>query len=91
MTADEMGERRCWLVERTFGDEDLVTFVYATTDGEYKHHRQRATSQLFHNPATAAIDVEEAELTPVDDEDERERYAKEAERMKEEKDPNEQV
>ena len=88
MTEDS---ERVWLVERTFGDEDLVTLVYATPDGEYKHHRQRATTLLMQNPATAAIELPADELEPVADEDERKRYAREAERMRERKDPNEAV
>jgi len=88
---EESPERRCWLVERTFGDEDLVTLVYATPDGKLTHHRQRATSQLFHSPTTAAIDVPESELQPVDDAAERDRYATEAERLMDEKAPDEHV
>lgn len=89
--ADDDGERRAWLVERAFGDEDLVTLVYATPDGEWAHRRQRATTILMQKPTTAAIEVDADELTPVEDEDLRERYGREAERMIERYDPDEQV
>lgn len=88
---DEESTERCWLVERSFGDEDLATLVYATPDGEYEYTRQRATSQLLQNPATAAIDVPAADLTRVADDEDRERYAKEADRMRERNDPDDEV
>ena len=88
---DEETTERCWLVERTYGDKNIVTLVYATPDGEYKHQRERPMSLLRQDPATAAVDLPPAELTPVEDEDERERYVREAERLIDRKDPNEEV
>lgn len=79
---------RCWLVEREFWDEDVVTLVYATTDGKRHYQRQLSGNLVFRLDVTAAIDVEPAELEPVSEGDRRERYAAEAERMAREHDPD---
>ena len=73
---------RCWLVERTFGDRNLVTLVYATPDGSRYQRRQRSSTTLRTGTSvTAAVDVSDAELEPVDDAATRERYAAEAARV----------
>jgi len=83
---------RCWLVERSsFGDERMVTLVYATPDGERSLTKQLSTNLLMRKTVTAAVDVEPDRLEPVRDEDERERYATEASRMAETHDPDEEV
>lgn len=79
---------RCWLVEREFWDEDVVTLVYATTDGERHYQRQLSANLVFRLDVTAAMDVDPAELEAVPEEDRRERYAAEAERMATEHDPD---
>ncbi|WP_181684916.1 hypothetical protein [Halorhabdus salina] len=83
-------EVRCWLVERDFYDEDLVTLVYATPDGHRHVTQQRSTALLMKEAVTAAIDVDPDRLSAVA-EDERERYAREAERMAGSHDPDEVV
>ncbi|QGN07313.1 hypothetical protein Hrd1104_08345 [Halorhabdus sp. CBA1104] len=83
-------EVRCWLVERDFYDEDLVTLVYATPDGSRHVTQQRSTALLMKESVTAAIDVERDRLTAVT-EDERERYAREAKRMASSHDPDDDV
>jgi hypothetical protein len=83
-------EVRCWLVERDFYDEDLVTLVYATPDGTRHVTQQRSTALLMKGSVTAAIDVESDRLQAVG-EDERERYAREAERMADSHDPDDVV
>ncbi|MFC6757054.1 MULTISPECIES: hypothetical protein [Haloarcula] len=83
---------RCWLVERSsFGDERMVTLVYATTDGERQLTKQLSTNLLMRTAVTAAKDVEPERLTPVEEPETRERYATEAERMAETHDPNDEV
>jgi len=83
---------QCWLVERSsFGDERMVTLVYATTDGERQLTKQLSTNLLMRTAVTAAKNVEPDRLTPVEDAETRERYATEAERMADTHDPGEEV
>lgn len=86
-----MSETRCWLVEREYGTKNLVTLVYATPDGERHKTSQRSTAMLQQKPVTAAIDVPDEDLEPVEDPAERERYAREAERTRERNDPTDAV
>jgi len=91
MTASEETVR-CWLVERSsFGDERMVTLVYATPDGERHLTKQLSTNLLMRKRVTAATDVEPDRLEPVTDDDDRERYATEATRMAETHDPDDEV
>ncbi|MDS0278710.1 hypothetical protein NDI85_12965 [Halomicroarcula sp. S1AR25-4] len=83
---------RCWLVERSsYGDERMVTLVYATPEGDRHVTKQFSTNLLMKKRVTAAIDVEPDRLEPVGDEDTRERYATEAQRMAATSDPDEEV
>jgi len=81
---------QCWLVERDFYDEDLVTLVYATPDGARHVTQQRSTALLMKEQVTAAIEVEPNRLTPVDP-DNRDRYAREVDRMAENHRPDDAV
>ncbi|MFC7018100.1 MULTISPECIES: hypothetical protein [Haloarcula] len=83
---------RCWLVERSsYGDERVVTLVYATRDGDRRLKKQLSTNLLMQKAVTAAVDVESKRLEPVEDAETRERYAAEAARMAERHDPDEEV
>jgi hypothetical protein len=82
---------RVWLVEREYSDKGLVTLVYATTGGERAITQQRSQQMLTRMDVTAATDVEPDRLEPVEDDDRRERYAHEAQRMAERHDPEEAV
>lgn len=82
---------RCWLVERTFDDRNLVTTVYATPDGSRYQQRERSAAALRRSPATAAIEIDEDELERVTDEETRERYAAEATRTADQYDPDDQI
>ncbi len=83
---------RCWLVERSsYGDERMVTLVYATPDGDRHLTKQFSTNLLLRKTVTAALDVEPDRLEPVADADTREQYAAEARRMAETHDPDEEV
>ncbi|MXV62642.1 hypothetical protein GS429_11310 [Natronorubrum sp. JWXQ-INN-674] len=83
---------RCWLVERTFDDRNLVTIVYATPDGSRYQQRERSSTSLqTGSPVTAAVDVPEDELEPVSDEATRDRYATEVERTAEQYNPDERI
>ncbi|ACV12799.1 conserved hypothetical protein [Halorhabdus utahensis DSM 12940] len=81
---------QCWLVERDFYDEDLVTLIYATPDGSRAVTQQRSTALLMKEQVTAAIEIEPDRLEPVD-ESERDRYVREAERMAEQHEPDDPV
>lgn len=81
-----------WLVERSYGnDEDLVTLVYATTDGDRHLRKQLSHALLRRKEITAGQTVSAEKLEPVTDGDEQERYATEASRMAEKYAPGEAV
>jgi hypothetical protein len=83
---------RVWLVERSYGtDEDLVTLVYATTDGERHLTKQLSHRMLRGRDVTAARNVDADRLETVGDTETRDRYATEATRMAEGHDPDEIV
>lgn len=82
---------RTWLVERTYTDRDLVVLTYATPDGERAFTRELASSALDGTSVTAAKDVELDRLSSVEDADDRERYAHEAERVQENNDPGSEI
>jgi len=83
---------RCWLVERSsYGDERMVTLVYAPPAGDRHLTKQLSTNLLMRKRVTAAVDVEPDRLVPVSDDETRERYAAEATRMAESRDPDEEV
>lgn len=85
---------RVWLVERTYSDDEqnIVILVYATPDGERYLRKERALTSFGDvRDTTAAVDAAPTSLGHVDDPDERERYAREATRMRDEHDPDDPV
>ena len=85
---------RVWLVERTYSDDEqnIIILVYATPDGERYFRKERAlVSFSDHRDTTAAVDVSPDALGRVDDRETRERYAAEAQRMRDANDPNDLV
>ena len=82
---------RCWLVDRQSRDENLVTLVYATPDGERQVTKQLSFQLLSRKPTTAAIDVEPDRLEATPAADERDRYATQAQSMAEQHDPDDEV
>ncbi len=84
-----MTDVRVWLVERTYSDRDLLTLVYATPDGE--RYLQKELAGRLGGETTAAIEVEDDRLSPVDDDGRRERYADEVERMANKHEPGDTV
>jgi len=89
--ADDGETVRCWLVDRQSRDENLVTLVYATTDGERHLRKQLSFQLLMRKPVTAAVDVDPERLESVTDPDDRERYATQASTMAAEHDPDDEV
>jgi hypothetical protein len=83
---------RCWLVERSYTDRDLIVLEYATPDGErvYRKEQSAAVVKQQGRTVTAAEDVDPDDLAAPDPEDV-ERYAAEAERMAERYDPDDEV
>jgi len=82
---DEDGDVRVWLVERTYGDDELniIILVYATEDGRRYHRRERALTS-FSGPVRetkAGLRVPPEALGSVTDPDTRDRYAEEASRI----------
>jgi hypothetical protein len=87
-----MGETvTCWLVEREFYDENLVSAIYATPEGDRYLKRQRSGDALFHNPFTAGVRVDADDLVPVEDEETVDRYAREAKRTASDHDPDDAI
>ena len=83
---------RCWLVERTFDDRNLVTTVYATRDGRQFQKQTRSEMALRRgSPVTAAVSIPEEDLEQTPDEETRERYATEADRVASEYDPDDPI
>jgi len=83
---------RLWLVEREYDDRNLISFVYATTDGTKQLRKELSATLLQQRsePITAAIEVDEDELAPVDP-DQQERYATEAQSVAENNEPDEPI
>jgi hypothetical protein len=84
------GTVRCWLVDRQSRDENLVTLVYATPDGERHLTKQLSFQLLQRRETTAARDVPAEKLEPTPAED-RERYATQAQSMAADHDPDDPV
>jgi hypothetical protein len=82
---------RCWLVDRQSRDENLVTLIYATTDGERHLTEQLSFNLLRRRETTAARDVPVEKLEATASDEERERYATQAQSMAERHDPDETV
>ena len=92
----EAGAERVWMVERTFSADSphILVVVYATPDGRRYLRKERAFNRFGNDPGptvTAALDVDEKRLAPVDDVSLRERYAAEAERMRGRHEPDDPV
>lgn len=82
---------RCWLVERGYNNRDLITLKYATPEGDRVYRRELAAQVVDASTVTAAKDVSPDDLEPVDDPEDRERYANEAERVASEHDPGNEI
>jgi hypothetical protein len=84
---------RVWLVERTYSDDEqnLIILTYATPDGDRYFRKERAlTSFTDVRDTTAAVEAAPENLG-VTDEDRREAYAAEAERMAAKHDPDDVI
>jgi outer membrane biogenesis lipoprotein LolB len=82
---------RLWLVERSYDDRDLVSFTYATVDGTQQLRKQLSMALLRQRgPTTAAIEVDDEELSAVDESD-RAQFAAEAEKMQSKHDPDDEI
>ena len=82
---------RCWLVEREYDDKGLVRLVYATPDGSRRLVSERSANMLRSGDVTAARDVDPEQLDDVEDAAERERYAAEVERVRENYGPDDPI
>ena len=95
MGGDDPTER-VWMVERTFSADSphILVIVYATPDGSRYLQKERAFNRFGSTPGpevTAAITVTADRLKPVDDPEDRDRYAAEAARMADRHDPDDAV
>jgi hypothetical protein len=94
MSSETAETVRVWLVERTYSDDEqnLIILTYATPDGDQYFRKERAlTSYTDTRGTTAAVDADPENLGMVEDEDERARYAAEAERMAASHEPDDQI
>jgi hypothetical protein len=88
----ESADSHLWLVERTYDDKGLISLAYATTDGTAVRRIERAPIAVERSGGvTAAVDADQAALESVDDDELRDRYAKEATRMAKRHEPEETV
>ncbi len=82
---------RLWLVERSYDDRNLISFVYATVDGEYQLRKELSMTLLQQRgPQTAAIEADDDQLSTVDESD-RERFATEAQKMAAKHEPDDEI
>ncbi len=83
--------KQLWLVERSYDDRNLISFVYASVDGKHQLRKELSMTLLQQRgPQTAAIDVDDDAVSPVDDSD-RERFAAEATKMAAKHDPDDEI
>ena len=82
---------QCWLVERSFGDRNLVTVVYATEDGALYRQQERSEHAVRRSPVTAGAEFPAEELEETPDEETRKRYAAEARRTADSYGPDEEI
>ncbi|MFB6119201.1 hypothetical protein [Halosegnis sp.] len=83
---------RCWLVERSYGDRNLVTLVYATPDGERAVRKEVPMTAISNGTVTvtAAKEVDETALNRVEG-SRVERYQAEAARVSAAHDPDDEI
>ena len=85
---------RVWLVERTYGDDEqnIIILTYATPDGRRDFRKERALTSFTgdHRETPVSVAVDPDNLGSVDAET-RERYATEAERMREKHEPTDSL
>jgi len=82
---------RLWLVERSYDDRNLISFVYATVDGEYQLRKELSMTLLQQRgPQTAAIEADDDQLSTVDESD-RKRFATEAQKMAAKHEPDDEI
>lgn len=83
---------RCWLVEREHDQRNLVTVTYATQNGDRALRRQGSPETLQRRGGvTAAVEADPDDLESVEDDETRQRYATEVDRMRERHDPDDTV
>jgi hypothetical protein len=80
-----------WLVERDYNDKGLVTLVYATPGGERSIQQHKSSNMLSKQGVTAATEVDPEKLRAVEDDERRERYATEVERVAANNDPDDPI
>ena len=84
-----------WMVERTFSADSphILVIVYGTLDGTKYLQKERAFNRFGGSApeVTAAIEADRDDLNQVTDAARRDRYASEAERMRERHDPDDPV
>lgn len=91
LTAEYSDMTQLWLVERSYDDRNLISFVYATVDGQYQLRKELSMTLLQQRgPQTAAIEVDEDQVSTVDESD-RERYATEAKKMAADHEPDDEI
>jgi len=86
MGDDAVDSVRVWLVERTYSDDEqnLIILTYATPECDRYYRKERALTSFGDvRDTTAAVAVDPGNLGTVDDVDQQEQYATEAQRMRE--------
>ena len=88
---DDSTTVRVWLVERGYNNRDLIILKYATPGGDREYRNEFSVHAVDTSTVTAAKEVSEDDLSSVDSEETRHRYADEVERMQAEHDPDDTI
>ena len=94
MSDSQEDGKQVWLVDRTYSDDEqnLIVLRYATEDGEQELVQEHAvTTPTGDADAEVSITADPENLRHVEDEEHREQYAQEAQRLKEERDEDESL
>lgn len=80
-----------WLVERGYNSRDLITLKYATPDGSRVFRKELAAQAMDSVDVTAAREVSTDDLERIENEDTREVYATEVDRVKGDHSPDDEL
>lgn len=81
---------RVWLVERSLDDGRIITLTYASADGTAVLTRQQAVMSMS-SGVPVSIEVDQEELSEVDEPEQQDMYRSEVARMRNRHTPGDRV
>ncbi len=81
---------RVWLVERSLDDGRIITLTYASADGTAMLTRQQAVRSMS-SGVPVSIEVDQEELSEVDEPEQQDMYRSEVARMQTQHTPGDRV